>query len=151
MPGSPLSLKLALYIWDGPPPWTPYFTLTALLSLSFTGHPVFFSWLLSAWPLTFSRWPSQLLLPNWNHLSRCSPALTNQSQSTPYPASGEAPPLPCPPQSLHPVPWPQTFPIKFLGSIMSELICSHAWVNVADLCPRQEACLIRAVHLLCPL
>lgn len=94
MPGSPLSLKLALYIWDGPPPWTPYFTLTALLSLSFTGHPVFFSWLLSAWPLTFSRWPSQLLVPNWNHLSRCSPALTNPSQSTPYPASVR--PRPCP-------------------------------------------------------
>lgn len=152
MPGSPLSLKLALYKCAGPPPSTQYFTLTALWSLSFTGHSVFFNcsfcflWLTS---YIFSL-AQPLILPNQNHPSS-SPVLISLSQSTPYPASGEAPPLPWPPLSLHPVLWPQTFPIKFLGSIMSELICSHAWVNVAGPCPRQDARLIRIVHLLCPL
>lgn len=92
---------------------------------------------------------SSSLSPDQNHLS-CSPVFINPNQRHSTPSSGEALPLSCPQLSLHPIPWPQIFPIKFLGSIVSELICFCAWVD-ASLCPRQDACLIRLVCLLCPL
>lgn len=67
-----------------------------------------------------------LTVTDQNHLS-CSPVFINPNQRYPTPLSGEALPLSCPQLSLHPIPLPQVFPIKFLGSIVSELICSCAW------------------------